>query len=432
MTTPISLGPQPGIASQQFLSLVAPVHLPTLMSTDGAASIHFPDTHKVMAPEVSGFLDVLPLRQGFDCGTQEEFQLLQDPNNIYKSCALYILWAPLSAGAGGASPRYCDDLANYCIQKAEWLYGNTASCCTWDGDEYHYRQLQETEDFELDRMFVDQAAGLSIPERALRATALQETRIECPWWWTRSQAGGWHAYALMRNTKLRFTWAPAEHLLQQGVANTMPVPNGYTTYMVRKYLRLETVSPTEATKNVYLGMIEPMGRDGFLQLIIDTQRQRYNIPAGTTSFQCRLDMFTRYIYNVRMLLRSAADVAHNYQTGNNYQLPRRIDAIQFDVAGKTMKLRMDDFFMRKEINSKAYKGNPEIPIYNVPLTRFPDQHYEAMGGIDFANTSIPIVTLFFNAPLPVDCVVDFIGYIHNYNRTVIEGSNSAIETLQPI
>lgn len=69
------------------------------------------------------------------------------------------------------------------------------------------------------------------------------------------------------------------------------------------------------------------------------------------------------------------------------------------------------------------------------MCSYPDMHTQAMGGIEFSNTSLPILTLGVSDPAASGWVAYKLTawlYCHNYVRTVIQGVNSATETVQPI
>src|SRR5512139_1306831 len=116
-------GPQNGLTPQQFLGLKVPIHLPTLVSTRGEDTPHLPTAHHTMAIEVSSITDVLPVRTGYDFGSQEEFSYLANTTEILTSCTLCVQLSALTAAGGGNSPRYVDDVLCAAIEKIEWLYG---------------------------------------------------------------------------------------------------------------------------------------------------------------------------------------------------------------------------------------------------------------------------------------------------------------------
>ena len=427
-----SVGPQPGLSQQQFLPLMAPIHLPTLASAHGADTPHLPVAHHTAALEVSGINDTLPLRTGFDFGTQEEFQYLSNTSEILTSCTLVVNLSPLtdSNSAATLQARYADDVLNQAMEKCEWMYGSQSSTHTIYGEENHFSMMQETGDIELDRKMLEQAAGLSVAERAARALALQEVKMELPFYWSRQNAGHWHSYALGRPLKIRITWRSADYILQQNTAVKPLLKTGYTTFINSKWLHFNTAIPTEATKSVYLSKVEATGDHGWLQLFKDVQKQEFTMVQTATTASLRLDMITRYGYNVRFVVRPSANLSPDYSNNERWICYSIADA-SFEISNKIFFPKTSDYDLKHEINAKKFLGNHELPIYNIPLCAYPDMHTQAMGGIEFSNTSLPILKL-TTAALPVACTVTVWVYVHNYVRTVIKGTNSATETLQPI
>lgn len=443
MATPIdtSVGAQPGQNAQQFLGLMAPIHLPTLASTNGADTPHLPIPHHTAALEVSSINDTMPMRTGYDFGSQEEFQYLSNTNEILTKCTLVVKLAALDASSGSGNngtvkPRYVDDILNAAIEKVEWLYGSTASTNTIYGDENHFATFQETGDSELDRKMVEQACGLSTDERYLLAQSAQQVQMELPFYWSKTNAGHWHSYALGRPLKVRITWRSPTYLLQQTGTDGKPVPKSGSLYITDKWLHFDTVVPTEATKAVYRSKIEGNGTHGWLQLFKDVQIQEFDIAAsGADCVQkdLRTDMFTRYGYNLRFVMRPLANLQPSYLNNERWKT-LAINSAQFDIANKTYFPRTSDFDLKHVINARKFLGNHELSIYNIPLCSYPDMHLQAMGGIEFSNTSLPILKLWYDSiaaytqGVRVTCFL----YCHNYVREVIQGTNSATETVQPI
>jgi len=436
-----SVGAQPGQNAQQFLPLMAPIHLPTLASTNGADTPHLPIPHHTAALEVSSINDTQPLRLGYDFGSQEEFQYLSNTNEILTKATLVVQLAALQASTGSGDnatkkPRYIDDVLNGAIEKVEWLYGSTASTHTIYGDENHFATMQETGDTELDRKMLDQAAGLSDDERYALSRSTQEVRLELPFYWSRANAGHWHSYALGRPLKVRITWRSHTYLLQQDATNAAPTSTASDgKYIQGKWLHFDTVVPTEATKAVYRSKIEAMGTHGWLQLFKDVQTQEFTIPASATANNAsdlRTDMFTRYGYNMRFVIRDELDLVPNYLRNDRW-ITYSINSCQFDISNKVFFPKTSDYDMKHRINAQKFLGNQELAVYNIPLCSYPDMHTQAMGGIEFSNTSLPILKLWTtDATAAINFKVTVWLYCHNYVRTVIQGVNSATETVQPI
>lgn len=431
MDASTSVGPQPGLAPQQFLPVMAPVHLPTLASTNGADTPHLPIGHHAAALEVPGINDTLPLRTGTDFGSQDEYPYLSNTNEILTSATLCVQLDALTASGGGSNPRYVDDILCAAIDKIEWLYGSTNSVCTISGDELHFSTMMETGDIELDKQLHLRAAGLSDEERATLARSAQEVRLKIPFYWSEKNAGHWHSYALGRPLKVRITWRSPEFLLQQDTVNMRPTPTNGTTYITKKWIHFETSIPTEATKQVYMSKIEQFGDSGWLQICKDVQTQTFQLTSGTSS-QLRTDMFTKYGHNLRFIVRPAANLLPNYLNNNPWKTVK-IVAAQFDISNKIYFPKTSDYDLKHDINSKYFAGNHELNIYNIPLCSQPALYTQAMGGIEFSNTSLPVLKLWTDVdaaatPLTVTCWL----MCHNYVRTVIRGVNSAIETVLPL
>lgn len=434
MLSTLSVGPQPGLSQQQFLPYMAPVHLPSLASQDGSASERLPTGHTAAALEVSGINDTLPLRTGFDFGSQEEFAYLSNTNEILTKCKLVVRLAALqnsdsTTGVRTKNPRYVDDILCAAIDKAEWLYGSTNSAFTIQGDELHFSRMQETADEALDKHLYEQAAGLSKEERVALSANAQEVRLDLPWWWTDKRVGGWHAYALGRPLKIRITWRSPEYLLQQDTTDARPLPYGATTYITDKWLHFETAIPTEATKMVYRQMVESKGDQGLIDLIKDFQTQEFTLTTGTYH-QLKTDMFTKYGHNMRFILRPSANLTPSYLNNERFKTLSIADA-QFDLANKVFFPKTADIDLKHVINDKAFDGNRELAIYNIPLCPHPEFYRQAFGGIEFSQVSMPMLKL-TTATVTSNITVTVFCYVHNYVRLVIKGTSSAIETILPL
>jgi hypothetical protein len=421
---------QPGLTPQQFLGLKVPIHLPTLISTRGEDSSHLPEGHHTQALEISGIDDVLPIRTGYDLGSQEEFSYLSNTNEILTSCTVCCQLASLTPGAGGNSPRYVDDVLCTAIEKIEWLYGNNNPLEVIYGDELHFATLQETPEEELERKYALQAAGLTTAERVTLAAADQWVYLDIPWFWTKRQAGHWHAYAYGRPTRIRITWRAPGFVLQQNAAATLPTCGPSLTYIKKKFLRFHTVIPTEATKQVYMKRVEGKGDTGELTLFKDMQYQDFTIGAADLQTQVKCDMFTKFGYNLRFILRLAANLVPDVQNNERWRI-LDINFMQFDVANKVMFPYVDDWYYKRVYAAKWFLGNHELPIYNIPFTDYPDLHTQAMGGLEFSNVILPILKLWHDAPGATTRLTCWL-YCHNYIRQCLRGSNSAMETVQPL
>jgi hypothetical protein len=419
------------------LGLKAPIHLPTLVSTRGEDTPHLPSSHHTAAIEVYGITDVLPIRTGYDLGSQEEFSYLTNTNEILTSCTVCVQLAQLAAVNGGQKARYIDDFLCGAIEKIEWLYGNNNPLEIITGDELHFCSLQETGEEELERKYALQAAGLTSDERASLATGEQWIYLDIPWWWTKAKAGHWHAYAWGRPTRIRVTWRRPEYLVQQTTPG-LCTPVNSITYIKQKFIRFHTAIPTEATKQVYMKKIEANGDHGQLTLFKDIQLQEFTIAAGDGGVgkisQFKVDMFNKYGYNLRFILRPEANLVPDSTNNERWKI-LDINSIQFDIANKPFFPDIDDWYYKHVYQAKWFLGNHELPIYNVPFTSYPDLHSEAMGGLEFSNVINPILKIKHDKPsdngfgnVKLTCWL----YCHNYIRQVLRGVQSAMETVQPL
>jgi hypothetical protein len=427
--------------AQNFLGLTAPIHLPSLASAQGADSPHLPVPHQTKAVEVPGVTDIAPERQGVDFGQVDYFKYINNDNEVLKSCTLVLKLAALDVAVGSVgntNPRYVDDIAAAAIDHLEFQYGGNL-VQTLYGDEMHFRTLQEVPEEELMRKYRLQAAGLTPNERALRATADQYIYFDVPLFWTRQPAVHWHQYAFQRLTRVVIYFRNVDYLLQVDCADPAaarrPIPvNGATTpYILDHWLRFHISAISEATKQTYMRMVESMGDQGWLHLFSDFERSERNlVPAGVTTWSNLLQTFTKFGYNLRYWIRPALNLDAIFTNNRRWDLVD-IKAHQMDISGKRFLPEIDDFYVKQEFNGKMYLGNPNLPIYNIPFTDYPDMHTHAMGGFEFSNTTNPTLTIKFDAAVPANgYYVDMYLYCHNYIRQVLRGNQSAVETVQPL
>lgn len=427
-------GPQPGLYPQQFMSLKAPTHLPTLVSTRGEDTPYLPTSHHVSAITVPGITDVQPSRVGYDLGSQEEFSYTPNTNEILVSATLCCELSPLAAQGGGTEPCYIDDPLCGMMERCEWLYGTMNPLQVLRGDDIHFSTLQETKDEELERKYQLQAAGLTRDERVALATDHQFVYLELPFFWANPKAGRWHAYAYGRPTRIRITWRTPNFVVQQK-NGTIPIPTVGPNYILQKWIRFHTIIPTEATKQVYMKKIEAQGDHGQLTLFKDIQSQNFTISAATTHTEVKLDMFNKYGYDLKFRLQRESDLAANPcqadGNGNNRWALLDITHLQFNIANKIYWPRTDDWYHKHVLQAKWFLGNHELPLYNIPFTEYPDLHTEALGGLEFSNVINPVLVLDHVAPgVNVTLICDL--YCHNYIRQVLRGVQSAMETVQPL
>lgn len=429
MASKESTGPQQGLTPESFMGLMAPIHLPTLISTNGEASPHLPKNHHVAALKISSLNDCLPMRLGYDLGSTEEFSYLSNDNEILTKCTLCVELAGLVPGDGGKNPRYADDVLCQAIEKVEWCYGSNTALQKIEPEKMHFEMLQEMDPQELERRRSMQSAGLSVKERVELAKDKQMVYLEIPFYWSKSADVNWHAHVLRRPLRVRITWRTPHYVLQQEDSGTLPKPKDGSVYIVQKWIRFHTVIPTPSTKEIYHGRINAKGDSGWLHLFSDSQFQEFNLAKGATFHNLKTDFFTKYGYNIRFILRPYDNLQPNVLNNRRFEL-LDIKNFQFDVSNKTFYPKTDDYYAKHVYNARNFLGNFEIPIYNVPFTDYPDLHTEGMGGLEFANVSNPQLKV-ETVPLPSNTILTAWLYCHNYIRIVIQGERSAIETVQP-
>ena len=177
-----------------YLPYTLPVHLPGLVSTNPADSPHMPLPQKAVPPEVPGFTDVPPERMGTDFGMETSFKIVPNDYEVLKDVCLVVHLAPLTAGAGGALPRYPDDPILHAIEYMQWQIGG-ATVQQLSGDEIHLRNLVEKGPEEYARMCSAQNAGMDlVADRAALAATVGGFYcfVELPFWWSDTSAKHWH------------------------------------------------------------------------------------------------------------------------------------------------------------------------------------------------------------------------------------------------
>ena len=415
---------------QSFLQLTKPVHLPTLTSPSGDDSPHLPTAHHSQSPEVLGITDIAPERQGVDLGQVDYFKIINNDNELFKNAVLCVRLDALTAAGGGANPRYVDDILCAAIEKIEFTFGGNVLQELY-GDEIHFRMFQETPEEELMRRCHLQGANLTPVERAALATTARWYYLELPFWWTRQPGFNWHQYAFQRLTRIQIHWRPATFLLQQDLVNARPTPTLGGNYILDHYIRFHVSSISEATKQLYMKMVEDQGDKGWLYMINDFERvENHQLSAGQTTHNVLLNTFTKFGYNLRFWIRPVANLQPSYLNNRRWEC-LDIRSLWFEVSGKRYFPQIDVEYLKYMFNAKQYLGNPELPVYNVPFTEYPDMHTHAMGGFDFSNTVNPTLTLITDA-LPANCFLDCYLFCHNYVRLVLRGNMSAAETVQSL
>eukprot|EP00727_Mastigamoeba_balamuthi_P014714 m51a1_g9869 hypothetical protein (196) ;mRNA; r:73210-73866 len=184
------------------------------------------------------------------------------------------------------------------------------------------------------------------------------------------------------------------------------------TYILDKWIQFETAIATEATKDVYCWKIKLCSDHGWLQLFKDMQMQNFDLTAGSYKPDKGPVVVKTNVFNRCFKILD-------------------IYPLQFDIQTKVFYLHIDNLYTKWTVNAHQFLGNPELPIYNVPLCVYPEMHQQAMCGIEFTNIMMPYLKI----DLPLynqDLTVSVNLFMHNYIRQVILGQNTAIETVQSI
>lgn len=406
-----------------FLGLTQPTDLPILTTTDGSKSDLLPLGQVTKAPHVPGYSDFPPERQGVDFGQIDYFKIINNDTDVFVGCTLCVRLDGLVAGGGGLNPSYPDDVLCQAIEKITFQYGRDVQ--ELYGDELHYRRLQETDEKDLGRLSRLQGLGRPLAERVQLATAPAWYYLEIPFWWTLSNEDAFHQYAFQRLTRVVITWRTPESILQQEIANTRPTPLGGGPYILDHFLRFRVSAPSQATKDRYMQLVRDQRDAGFLYLIGQTQHLQQQINAGAAQHIVQLNTFTKYCYNIRFVVRPVANLQPNYLNNRRFDC-LDITSCQLTLSGREFFPTTDAHFMRFGIANRLFKGNPGLPIYNIPLSEEPDMHESATGGFQMSAVSNPQITV-NTAPLVQNCYIDFWAYCHNYIRVILRDGGSIIE-----
>jgi len=116
-----------------FMTLTIPTHLPTLTTNDGSASSLLPTPQLTTAPQLSGWTDIPPERQGVDFGQTDYFKYILNDTEVLTDCWLCVRLDGLDAGVGGINPRYPEDPICNSIERITFVYGPDLQIL--DGDE---------------------------------------------------------------------------------------------------------------------------------------------------------------------------------------------------------------------------------------------------------------------------------------------------------
>jgi hypothetical protein len=412
-----------------FMGLTYPVHLPTLTTNDATATTHLPAPQVTRAPEVCGYSDIPPERQGVDFGQQDSYKYTTNPDETLTGVTLCVQLDALVAAGGGANPRYPDDVLCQAIDHIDFEYGKQLQVI--GGDRLHFETIQELDEKELARQSKLRGLGLSVAERIAKAQTARWYYLEVPFFWTRRDSDNWHEHALQRLTRVVIYWRTKDWILQQDNVNACPTPALGGCYMINKFLRFDVTCLTEGCKQEWVSRIQAQGDAGWLFMFPDTERLQQQLSTGATTSVILLNTFTKFGYNLRFVIRRVTALTQNYLHNRRFEC-LDITALTLAISGKTFLPPTDATFLKYHINNKLFSGNPDLAIYNIPFNDHPEMHSSAIGGFDFSNASNPQLTL-YTAALPENCYIDFWLYCHNYIRVAIDAAGrSAAEDVQPL
>jgi hypothetical protein len=420
-----------------FLPYTYPVHLPGLISTDVSDSPHLPGPQRAIPPEVPSWTDIGPERMGTDLGMNTSFKYISNDQDVIKRVTLIAKFSPLVAGAGGANPRYPDNVLCHAIDHVTFEIGGVV-IQTLYGEEIGFSQQQESTQEELGRIWTMQRAGLTVPQRVSLADPATNAggftaMLELPFFWTENASKHWHNYACQRQTRIEIFWRDPNVILQQDVANTKPVPSaGFTTYISNMFLRFSVSALDMAVKTSFLSSVVKLGNSGVSYLMKYNQFQSNNVVlAGAVSTRIDLTNFSRPTPMIRFVIRPNANLIPNYMNNERF-LINGIASFELDSNGHRLFPLTDDFYAKYVINGKTFNGNPAINLYSIPLTDYADVKEFPMGNIEFGKLTNANLLLNFPA-FGANQIVDIWAYCYDYARLVVTADNrSAVSLEQPI
>lgn len=418
-----------------FLPTTLAVHLPGLTSGNPADSPHLPVGQKANPPEVPGLTDIQPERIGTDFGMMTSFKWTSDDYNVLKEVVLVVTLAPLTAGAGGANPRYPDDVLCQAIDHVDFQVGGT-TLQSLTGDEIHFKTLVEKDRDEQARLALAQNMNLPATgagSRAALATAVQTVMLELPFWWTLIACNNWHQYAIQRQTKILVYWRGPNYILQQDTTNVQPTPNGYNTYIVNQFLRFKVSALDTATKDAYTRAVKSLGTSGIDYLLTYNQWQTNNdIPTGSQTMNIQLSNFNKPTSMLRFVARPAANLQPNFNNNQRFVL-LQIAQYWAQASGHYLYPIIQNTWAQTMLNGKEFLGPVPYYVYHCLFNDYPDVVQYPMGIIEFSKLQNPTLTVDMGAPVAADVMIDVMANAYNYVRLVVTGDNrSAVALEQPL
>ena len=132
-----------------FLPLTLPIHLPPLTTNDGRATSFLPVPQLTTAPQLSGWTDIPPERQGVDFGQIDYFQYILNDTEILTDLWLCVRLDGLDPGPGGENPRYPDDPIYQAVERITFVFGRDLQVL--EGDALHWNFLMSQDELTYTR-----------------------------------------------------------------------------------------------------------------------------------------------------------------------------------------------------------------------------------------------------------------------------------------
>ena len=410
------------------MTLTIPTHLPTLTTNDGSATALLPSPQLTTAPQLSGWTDIPPERQGVDFGQTDYFKYILNDVEVLTDCWLCVQLDGLVAGEGGVNPRYPEDPICQAIERITFVYGRDLQIL--ESDALHFNFLMGEDEATFRRESKLRGFNVPVGRRIDKAKTPRWYYLRLPFWWTLRSSDAWHQYALQRLTRIVIQWRQPQGILQQEGENTRPTPMGQGQYILDHFLRFRVTAISEATKQMYLRRISGLGQAGQLYMIEDIQRMSHQLQPGIEKHVIQMNTFTKFAYNLRFVIRANTSLFPNYLDNERYRLVT-LETAALDIAGRRFMPPTDHFWMTHSVDEALFKGNSEYAIYNIPFSDFPNFVASAVGGIDFSNASNPVLTI-TTQPLAEPCMIDFFLQCDNYVRVSIVNNQSGAEVVQPL
>lgn len=442
--------------SYYYLPYTLPVHLPGLVSTNPADSPHMPLPQKALPPEVVGFTDIQPERNGTDFGMDTSFKYVPNDYEVLKEAILMVKLAPLVVSAsavGGSNPRYPADVLCHAIEYYNFQIGGQTIFQKY-GDTLHFDELVEDNPDEYLRKSL--AQGIDIPENSVsvdmpgRVQRADRTfnggqfaggqwfMLELPFWFSDSAAKNWHQYACQRQTRINIHWRNPDSILQQdgNAIRPLPDPAVSSTYIMECYLRFRVSSMDTTTKDTFTDAVKAQGSNGLNYLVRYIQRQdNHLVSTGATGTSIQLLNFNKPTYMLRFVIRKQSNLINSEPTDlvNDRWSLADLGSYYMEASGHRVWPEMSQNFAKLMVNGREFLNKPDQNVFHVLHTDYPDVNQYPMGCIEYAKLNNPTLNIKFSTPPSENLIVDVWAYCYDYLRLVISSDNrSAVALEQPI